>query len=673
MEKLFSSLVLWLHFHPIWAGLITCFITFLESLAILGLFVPGSVTLSAIGGLIGSGVIPALDIFIWAIVGAILGDGISYWIGYRYHKVIRRIWPISRFPKLITKGEKFFYKHGGKSVFIGRFIGPIRPIVPLVAGMMEVRLKKFFIANIISATLWAPTYMLPGLLVGAASAHFAPHQALHFILILLLIIFGLWLSFWLTKLFTLRIIKHWRQLFTWLWQKLRQQQTWVYTLLYEHAQPLSARPLNIAFFTLCGIVLFFLLLISVDIQTTWLQTINLSILSFFESLYTPILQHLAISSSTYIGETRVILASTCLLGLYFILKRDWHAFWHLVALMLLTVVGVEGSRVLTHSLRPQVTLMPPHRYSFPSGHTASSLALFGYITFLIAHNDKRWFKLTAYGITASIIIIVAISRLYLNVHWLSDIIGSLLLSSCLLGIISIAYRRKERHNRYRALPLLAILMLGQIIFGTWYSHRYAQKLQTKLQLQEAPHYINENQWWASPHSLLPIYRNNRFAKPTQILNVQWAGSLSSIKKTLIQQGWQEPSHFGLHALKQQLLGKKLILFSRSSQLQHHKALLILIKPLTQEEAYLVIRLWDINYHTGMKSIYLGNISHYIPTQNHLWHHKINCKLFYTKELYQLEQDLTAWRYKTITFKHKHRLNNHPCVQENNKIILVRER
>ena len=90
------ALALWIHLHPQWAGVVTFAITFIESVVLVGYLIPGSVALSALGVLVGSGVVPATTIFTWAIIGAVAGDGISYWIGYRYHANIRRIWPFKR-------------------------------------------------------------------------------------------------------------------------------------------------------------------------------------------------------------------------------------------------------------------------------------------------------------------------------------------------------------------------------------------------------------------------------------------------------------------------------------------------------------------------------------------------------------------------------------------------
>ena len=672
MEAILKSIIIWLHLHPTWAGLVTFALTFFESLAILGLLIPGSVTLAAIGGLIGSGILPIFSIFAWAIAGAIIGDGLSYWLGYRYYKSIRKIWPISRFSKLIAKGEAFFHRHGGKSIFIGRFIGAIRPIMPLIGGMLKMRPVKFFTADIISGILWAPAYMLPGILIGAASAHFAPDRALHFILILLSIIIVIWLLFWLSKLITNFIIKRWQENADQLWLKLKIHTSLLYRLLYEHEQPLYSRPLSIACFSIGSGIVFLWLLINVLLKITWLQAINLSTLNLFESLHTIILQHLAIVISIYFGQPKVILGTTILLIGYFAIKRDWHALWHFIVLFFLSIIGSEICKTAISNLRPQVTISPPSNYSFPSGHVIFSLILFGFIAFLIAHNNKRWLKKCIYSLVVIIVLLVMLSRLYLNIHWLSDVTGSILLGSFILSIIVIAYRRKERHNRYRIIPLLTILIIGQLLFGSLYYTKNIQILQKNFQLIEAQHYINETQWWNSPSSLLPVYRLNRFAKPAQILNIQWMGSLVSIEHSLRQQGWQKPVHFGLHTLKQQLLGKRpTVLSPISKQLKHHRAVLIMIKPLELKDTYLILYLWDINYHTAIESLYLGNISYHFPVKHWLWHHKKTCTTVYPLPLQQLQAHLSAWNFKLIQFKEKYSIKHHPCVKYNNKILLLR--
>ena len=101
-----------------------------------------------------------------AILGAVLGDSVSYWIGRRFGGGIARLWPFSRNPELLPSGIRFFERHGGKSVFIGRFLGPIRAVIPLAAGIMQMPRGRFWVANVGSALVWAPLLLFAGDAVG---------------------------------------------------------------------------------------------------------------------------------------------------------------------------------------------------------------------------------------------------------------------------------------------------------------------------------------------------------------------------------------------------------------------------------------------------------------------------------------------------------------------------
>jgi len=122
--------------------------------------------LIAAGTLMAAGSLPYLPIVAGAIAGAVLGDTISFWIGHRFGGGIARVWPFSRNPELLSGGIKFFARHGGKSVFIGRFFGPIRAVIPLAAGVMRMPRDRFWFANVTSAIVWAPMLLFVGDAVG---------------------------------------------------------------------------------------------------------------------------------------------------------------------------------------------------------------------------------------------------------------------------------------------------------------------------------------------------------------------------------------------------------------------------------------------------------------------------------------------------------------------------
>lgn len=135
-----------------------------ECVFILGLFVPSTPVLLLAGSLMAVGKLQFWPIYLTAVVGAIIGDAISYWVGRLLEHRIKDVWPFVNYKPQIAKGEEFFRRHGGKSVFIGRFIPGVKAIVPGVAGMLGMPWPRFFVINVISAFAWAAAHILPGLL-----------------------------------------------------------------------------------------------------------------------------------------------------------------------------------------------------------------------------------------------------------------------------------------------------------------------------------------------------------------------------------------------------------------------------------------------------------------------------------------------------------------------------
>ena len=131
-------------------------LAFGESLAFVSLVLPFWGMLVALGALVGaSGSLDFWLVLTAAAAGAALGDWFSYWLGYHYHDRIARMWPLNRYPDMLPKGRAFFDKWGVWAIVIGRFSGPLRASVPIVAGAVEMPALTFQIANWSSAFLWA--------------------------------------------------------------------------------------------------------------------------------------------------------------------------------------------------------------------------------------------------------------------------------------------------------------------------------------------------------------------------------------------------------------------------------------------------------------------------------------------------------------------------------------
>ncbi|MDY8108766.1 DedA family protein [Fulvimarina sp. 2208YS6-2-32] len=140
-----------------------------ESLVLVGLVIPATAIMLLIGGLVGSGILDPVPVLAGAILGAIVGDIVSYLIGrWLGPGIVYRPW-LRRYRPAIARTRLFFRTYGFSAVFLGRFLGPIRSTVPLVAGMMAMAQTPFQTANILSAVLWAPMMLAPGYL-GARGA-----------------------------------------------------------------------------------------------------------------------------------------------------------------------------------------------------------------------------------------------------------------------------------------------------------------------------------------------------------------------------------------------------------------------------------------------------------------------------------------------------------------------
>jgi membrane protein DedA with SNARE-associated domain len=111
--------------HQVWAPVIVFALAFGESLAFVSLVLPATVILLGVGALIAVADIAFWPIWCAAVLGAVFGDWFSYWLGYRCRYAVARIWPLSRHPDLLPRGEACFRKWGALGVFVGRFFRPL--------------------------------------------------------------------------------------------------------------------------------------------------------------------------------------------------------------------------------------------------------------------------------------------------------------------------------------------------------------------------------------------------------------------------------------------------------------------------------------------------------------------------------------------------------------------
>jgi membrane protein DedA with SNARE-associated domain len=148
--------------HQVWAAPVVFVLCFAESLAFISLLIPAWAALVGIGALISASGLSFWPIWVAGSIGAALGDWLSYWIGFKLENRVYHMWPLSQHPHLIPAGEDFVKKWGAAAIFIGRFSGPLRASVPIVAGVFAMPYWTFQIANFTSAFIWAAVLLTLG-------------------------------------------------------------------------------------------------------------------------------------------------------------------------------------------------------------------------------------------------------------------------------------------------------------------------------------------------------------------------------------------------------------------------------------------------------------------------------------------------------------------------------
>ena len=172
MEDLIADLNTFVQEHVMWAAPILGLITFGELLVFIGAFFPATALMVTAGGLIGAGILNPIPVLLWCIAGATLGDAVSYWIGRRVGPSAWRHPWLKKHRRPLARARLFFRHYGVASIFLCRFMGPVRAFVPLIAGMTSMNQVKFQMANFFSAVVWVPVMIAPGWLVAAGLTQF---------------------------------------------------------------------------------------------------------------------------------------------------------------------------------------------------------------------------------------------------------------------------------------------------------------------------------------------------------------------------------------------------------------------------------------------------------------------------------------------------------------------
>ena len=406
--------------------------------------------------------------------------------------------------------------------------------------MSDMPVLRFTVVNVLSAIAWSAAHLLPGALFGA-SLQLAGAVSSRLLILLAGSVAVVWLCTALLRV-THRcawpVVSRQRDgIVAWARPRTGVLPRFALSLL-DPARP-DSLGLLIAAVMLLGGTWMFLGILEDVVSSDPLVQFDQVVFMTLQNLRTGWVDDVMIAA-TEIGSAMVAIAVIASVSLLLACKRCWRtlAYW-------LTAVGFAQAlvwilKMTLERARPMAMYDGTDAFSFPSGHAATSIVLYGFLAFLLAREKSSRMRWAIMLLAAALVGLIAFSRLYLGAHWLSDVLASLSLGTAWVALLSIAYTQHVRTERLPARALSfaalgALVLAGTVAVVTNHANdaaRYAPG-------PSSPPGILAD-WLADGWQRLPARRTEVDGDHEEPLSVQWAGSANRIVQMLEAEGWRNP-------------------------------------------------------------------------------------------------------------------------------------
>lgn len=401
-----DSVTGWLTANPQWLGLAVFVVACIECMAIAGIIVPGTILLFAIAVMAGSGALSLGETLLLGLLGGLLGDLVSYALGRRFHQSIRRLPGLRSHPEWMSGAEAYFQRYGIASLLVGRFIGPLRPMLPMVAGMCDMPFFRFFAVSLLAGAGWSVAYLMPGWATGAAMRLPLPE------------------GFWPQAAVVAGGV----------------------ALLLGLSISASLRGYRQTTLLIAGLSL--TMLLAMFIGYPHLNQFDQGLMALVQEHRSSSLDYVAVVI-TGLGEFRTQFCVALLLTALLFLAKQWRHALFVGATLATTAIGNTLTKLLFARVRPEVLAEPLTSYSMPSGHSSGAFAFCLMLAVLAGRDQPPRMRLTWILLGCLPALAIALSRVYLGAHWPSDIFAGALLA---VFVLAISLTLSQRYMPLGALP-----------------------------------------------------------------------------------------------------------------------------------------------------------------------------------------------------------------------------
>jgi membrane protein DedA with SNARE-associated domain/membrane-associated phospholipid phosphatase len=431
-----------------WTYLLVGFFAFAETGAFIGLVVPGETTMLLGGAVAGQGAIDVYLLIAIAWFAAWLGDTTSFFLGRRLGRefVLKHGGRVGISHERFEKVEDYFGRHGGKTIFIGRWISLVRALAPFIAGSSRMSYRGFVPYSILGTGLWASLHILVGYFFSRSietAGHYAARGAFLLATLIAIVIGTVYLVRFLkveaNRERTVRWMEEHR-LTAWMVELSRRPQI---RFLWKRVTPGGTFGLEFtSLMAALAVSLFVLVAYTVIVgdepgptpgDETAIEVVEWLQNSFFTGLAKVV---------TFLGSGGFTWALALICAALLAWRRRWVELWVLLGGMTITQVGIWEIKDAVDRPRPADPLVSSSGSSFPSGHAAHSVIYLWLAVTIVLRLRPGMARATAVVVTGIVLTaLVGLSRVYLDVHYLSDVnagwaLGAAAFSFCaLVGLV----------------------------------------------------------------------------------------------------------------------------------------------------------------------------------------------------------------------------------------------
>ncbi len=550
MERVFQLLIAAAKAHPELALAVVAAVAFVESLAIVGTVVPASVVMFAAGALVGQGVLELPLVLAMAAGGAALGDALSFELGRARETQVRGWKAFRRHETLVRRTEEFVLRHGALSVVLARFTGAVRAFVPLLAGCARMGRLRFYLADVVSAGLWAPAIVLPGVLFGG-SLGLAEAVSGRLAMMILLLVVLVAATVWVVGRVWHALMPRLHRLRLWIvaWAAGRRGALPALAASLLDPQRPGSQALLFGAVVLLGAGATFVGVVHDLLARRVLVQVDLAVQDFLAGLQTAPLDRVMVTVSDF-GSAPVLLALALATALWLALRGCWRTLgWWLgavaVAIVLAGLLALGFGREAAGGSA---------RIAWSSGSVALATAVLGLLAFVLARRASVRVQAAMAATTAAAVVLVAMATLVLGEQGLSGVLAGISLGLAWVAACALAFTHRQVDERVQP-GWLALVAAGTAVAATaaWHTAR-GPLAERHVLVRPPPVAVSARDWVQAAWQTIPLQRRELAGDREERFGVQWACTAPGLDAALRGTAWHRAAAWTLGGALEALAG-----------------------------------------------------------------------------------------------------------------------